>query len=336
MEVVPLFEMPGVGASTGGAREGGRWVSPLRYPGGKVRMAPALGDLFADQTSPILDIEVWVEPFAGGAGAGLWLLDRGLIESFWMCERNHALATLWTTITTRGDALAARVEHLTPSMDDWHWAHEAVQASEDGQDPDPLDLALAAFLLNRLSRSGIVHPRVGPIGGKNQAGRWKIGDRFNGPALAERIRRVAALGDGITVHETDAIGYIEELPGSGVEHEVFLFVDPPYIVEGNGLYTHGMSMDDHARLAAALRACPAPWLLTYDDHPAVLDLYPRERVLEYAIPHTANTRGIGREWAVLSPYLAAPDDLSLLPRGDVSWVREGVWKPAPWPAGLSG
>lgn len=284
-------------------------------------MAPALGHIFDHQISPILDIEVWVEPFAGGAGAGLWLLDRGLVESFWMCERNHALATFWDTATTRGDVLASRVEALAPTMSDWQWAREAVQASEGGQDPDPLDLALAAFLLNRLSRSGIVHPRVGPIGGKHQAGRWKIGDRFNGPALAERIRRVAALGDGIVVHEADAVEYIEGLEGSGVEHEVMLFVDPPYIVEGNGLYAAGMDMEHHRRLASALRSCPAPWLLTYDDHPSVLELYPRERVLAYEIAHTANRQRVDWEWAVLSDHLVTSGEMALLPRGEVSWVR---------------
>src|SRR5690625_5109627 len=55
------------------SRAARRYLSPLRYPGGKARMASALGDLFDRQVS-MLDIEVWIEPFAGGAGAGLTLL----------------------------------------------------------------------------------------------------------------------------------------------------------------------------------------------------------------------------------------------------------------------
>lgn len=53
-----------------------RYLSPLRYPGGKARMAAALARVFAGQHST-MDVEVWMEPFAGGGGAGLHLLDNG-------------------------------------------------------------------------------------------------------------------------------------------------------------------------------------------------------------------------------------------------------------------
>jgi len=36
-----------------------RYVSPLRYPGGKAAMAPWLADMFADQGG-LMDVEVWM------------------------------------------------------------------------------------------------------------------------------------------------------------------------------------------------------------------------------------------------------------------------------------
>lgn len=39
-----------------------RWLRPLRYPGGKGRMASALAEVFQGQFG-LLDVEVWVEPF---------------------------------------------------------------------------------------------------------------------------------------------------------------------------------------------------------------------------------------------------------------------------------
>lgn len=57
-----------------------RWTSPLRYPGGKVRMAPFLAGAFAAQWS-VMDIEIFLEPFAGGLGAGLKLLEQMLSTS---------------------------------------------------------------------------------------------------------------------------------------------------------------------------------------------------------------------------------------------------------------
>lgn len=303
-----------------------RWISPLRYPGGKVRMAQALGDIFLRQVNPVLDIEVWIEPFAGGAGAGLWLRDRGVVSDAWLVERNHALATFWRAVVEDGEAFAGLVAATEVDLSVWRWAREALAASEVNDGPEGAELALAALVVNRCSRSGMVNASAGPIGGKSQLGRWRVDSRWRPEVLARRIRHIHLLG-GIRVIEGDAIECIEELSGSGVEDEVFLFVDPPYVREGNGLYLHGFSIEQHHALAHALRNCPAPWLLTYDDEPLVADvLYPEHRVLEYEIAHTANRQGIGKEYAVLSHLTNVEEDLALLPNGVSRWmpVEDGV------------
>ena len=106
---------------------------------------------------------------------------------------------------------------------------------------------------------------------------------------------------------SDAIAAVTDLTGSGIEDEVFLFVDPPYIREGNRLYANGFTWADHVELAAALNASPAPWVLTYDDEPSVPDtLYPARRVFEFDIPHTANRQRIDREYLVISDAVALP------------------------------
>ena len=52
-----------------------------------------------------------------------------------------------------------------------------------------------------------------------------------------------------------------------------VFADPPYVDARPSLYPRSLTTRDHARLAAALRSLDGPWLATYDDHPAVHDLY---------------------------------------------------------------
>lgn len=64
-----------------------RYLSPLRYRGGKARMARFLGEMFAQQIGA-MDIEVWIEPFAGGAGAGLALLEARAVGEVWLTEKN--------------------------------------------------------------------------------------------------------------------------------------------------------------------------------------------------------------------------------------------------------
>jgi DNA adenine methylase len=294
----------------------------LQYPGGKARMAPFLGGMFAQQVAD-MDVEVWLEPFAGGASAGLALLDADAVSEVWLTEKNPAISAMWRTVLADGEALARRVERTVPDLAVWEHARLVVAAAELGERGlDDLDLGVAALVVNRCSRSGIVTPRVGPIGGKTQDGRWTITSRWNGAALAERIRHLATLRHSIRFTEGDAVEAIAGLDGSGIEDEVLVFVDPPYLREGNRLYANGMTTDDHQRLADALNASPVRWMLTYDDEPAVTDeLYPERRVLAYRIPNTANRQRIATEFAVFSDNLELPPFPELLPGADVTWVR---------------
>ena len=52
-----------------------------------------------------------------------------------------------------------------------------------------------------------------------------------------------------------------------------LYLDPPYYVKGNDLYQHGFTVDDHRRLADALRETEHAWVLSYDDCPEIRRLY---------------------------------------------------------------
>lgn len=299
-----------------------RYLSPLRYPGGKARMAPFLGEMFAQQVAT-MDVEVWLEPFAGGAGAGLSMLEADAVSEVWLTEKNPAIAAMWRTVLDEGKALAARVERTVPDLAMWEHARQVIAAAESGErDLDDIGLGSAALVVNRCSRSGIVAPRAGPIGGKSQDGRWTVASRWNGAGLAERIRHLATLRNSIRFTEGDAIEAITDLDGSGIEDEVLAFVDPPYLREGNRLYANGMSELDHRRLADALNASPARWMLTYDDEPAVAEvLYPQRRVLAYRIPNTANRQRIATEYAVFSDNLVLPPAPELLPGADVAWVH---------------
>lgn len=283
-----------------------RYASPLRYPGGKARMAPWLTDTFDALQWP-MDVEIWLEPFGGGAGAALTALMSGNVPEAWIVEANPALAAFWTTVMEEGPALADRVETTVPTLVLFQEARRKVAASLHGENVDRLELGFAAFVLNRCSGSGMILPNVGPIGGKTQSGQDMIGARFNAPALAERIREVHSLGDRFKVFAGDGTTFLEDLPGSGIQDEVFCFVDPPYIGVGNDLYAIGMDADLHQRLANGLNKVTSPWLLTYDANPQIPLLYPSRDVIEFDIPHTAGRSRVGTEYLVLGPGMGQPE-----------------------------
>lgn len=291
--------------STQDATTAGRYLSPLRYPGGKATIAQHLGDVYLAQDGH-MPIEIWIEPFAGGAGAALDLLTRDVVDEAWLIDAHPALAAFWGTVIDDGERLAAVVAATVPTMQLWEQSREVLEAGDVGT----FDLAYAAFVINRCSRSGIVAPRSGPMGGRHQTGRYTIASRFNGPPLADRILHVHSLRSRLRVHHGDGIGYIEQLNDSGIVDEVVLFVDPPYIREGNRLYANGLDPAAHQRLSAALHATEARWLLTYDNHCDVQDvLYPDHRVVPFNIRNTANRARLATELAVLSNNLQVDESV---------------------------
>lgn len=282
-------------------------------------MAPWLERVFDLQVG-MLDVEVWLEPFAGGAGAALTLLDRDVVGEAWIVDANPGIHAFWATVTTDGEALAARVKRTRPTMALYDACRDVLaHPAEVGT----AELGYAAFIVNRCSRSGIVALTSGPMGGRQGAGKWAIDGRFTAEALAERIRHVSSLSGRLRVFHGDGIAFLEDLDGSaGVESEILAFVDPPYVREGNRLYANGMTAADHQRLADALNGCAARWILTYDDEPVIPEtLYPERRVLAYDIRNTANRARVAREYAVFSDDLILPAGLDPLSYGGSTWVR---------------
>lgn len=239
-----------------------RYLSPLRYPGGKARMAGAVRAWINSQPDTPACL---VEPFAGGAGVSLALLADDTIATAHLGDLNPGLVAFWRTITTSQGARAMcdLIEDTPVTIDQWHHCREAYTAGAG----DDLTLGFATFFLNRTNRSGILGAR--PIGGLAQTGRWKIDARYNRPALIARIQAVATMGERITVSLADATDTIRATTSGQA-----LFVDPPYTGTGTGrLYDRDLGVDGHARLAHTLSRARVPWLLTYDASPRIARLY---------------------------------------------------------------
>ena len=146
-------------------------ASPLRYPGGK----SALAGFFADIIKQLrLRSTTYVEPYAGGAGAGIVLLQRGLVRKVVINDIDPAVYCFWKSVTEQPDRFASQVVDATLDVDEWR-RQQAIYRQAD--ETDPLALGFAFFYLNRTNRSGILN--AGPIGGVNQNGTYKIDARYN-------------------------------------------------------------------------------------------------------------------------------------------------------------
>lgn len=117
--------------------------------------------------------------------------------------------------------------------------------------------------MNRCNRSGVL-TGAGPIGGLAQKGRWKLDARFNREALARRIRELSKKRDRIFLHGVDAIKFLKcSLPTGSARRNVFVYLDPPYVNNGQRLYLNAYKPDDHAGIYRYLRMQKIlPWLMS--------------------------------------------------------------------------
>lgn len=288
-----------------------RFYSPLRYPGGKARIAPFAAELLAvQQRRP----RRYAEPFAGGAGSALTLLAGEHVDIIHINDLNPGIAAFWRCVFNQTKRFARLVENAEVSLDAWHAARDIYLNPKRYND---IDLGFATFFLNRCNRSGILTAR--PIGGLEQTGQWKIDARFNRADLIARINYIGSYRRRVQLTELDAREFLTTL--SPHRKEVLVYVDPPYLGQGDDLYLDKLCADDHRELAAQLRKSPLKWFLTYDADDRVTDeLYVDLRCAEFDIKHTAQVNHIGSEFVVFSDNLEVPEDLQVLSTAKGRWL----------------
>ena len=276
-----------------------QFQTPLRYPGGKGRLSQYIADVMAQNRLVGGD---YVEPYAGGAGVAITLLRLEYARHIHINDLNRAVHAFWWASLHRTEDLCKRIRTTRVTMREWH-RQRAVQALAD---PEPLDLAFSTFFLNRTNRSGIV--LGGVIGGKEQAGEWKLDARFNKPDLIDRIERIGRLSRRINLYNLDAAKMITEILPD-VPRRSLVYLDPPYYVKGAGLYEHHYQHDDHAQIARTVESIKQPWLVTYDNVPQIRMLYGQHRQEIFGLRYSAQSRYEGSEVMIFSPGLITPDEV---------------------------
>ncbi len=293
-----------------------RYLSPLRYPGGKGRLAPYIASI-ARQQRP--RPTAYAEPFAGGAGAALRLLFDEEVDTIHLNDLDAGIAALWRAIVGHTTDFAQLIRTHPVTVEAWHEARSIYESPRGRSD---VELGFATFFLNRCNRSGILTAR--PIGGLEQQGNWKIDARFNREPLAQRVEQLGRYRRRIKVTQLDARTFLDDLASRDDADRLLVYVDPPYLGQGDDLYLDALTLDDHSELAQQLKESPLKWFLTYDADVRVTDdLYSGLRCVEFDIAHTAQRQHVGSEYAVFSDALVVPEG-GLMRRGSTRAVASGT------------
>lgn len=260
-------------------RFSGYFASPLRYPGGKGRLGPWLASVVERNG---LKGGWYVEPYAGGAGAALYLLLQNYVEHIVINDADPLIHAFWQSVVHNTNAFVEMILE-TPVTIESRARCQAIVANP--ADASQLELGFAAFLLNRTSRSGIL--TGGVIGGKAQSGAYKLDARYQRDDLIARVRAIGALRERISVVGMDALDMlVHTSPGFPVK--TLIYMDPPYYVKGSQLYLHHYLRGDHEAIAHYASLVEHPLLITYDNCPEVRELYGDMKATEFSLQYSTH------------------------------------------------
>jgi DNA adenine methylase len=280
--------------------------TPLRYPGGKSRLARFFSFLL--RHNGISDC-TYVEPFAGGAGAAINLLRKEYVRVLYLNDIDPSIYAFWDAVLHHTEDLCRLVAEVPLTMEEWQRHHDIVNFPGSSS---PVELGFAVLFMNRTNRSGII--KGGVIGGQRQTGKWKIDARFNRAGLIEKINRIGAYRHRIHIFCMDARDFLTDVIAKRRE-PIFVYLDPPYYDKGRALYENHYGHDDHATLAKTLEALyDLPWVVSYDNVPPIFKFYEGCPHLSYGIKYSAADRYEGKEIMFFGPMIKQPifeDPLSI-------------------------
>jgi DNA adenine methylase len=279
-----------------------RQLSPFRYPGGKTWLVPEVRKWLKARHG---EGSIFIEPFAGGAMAGLTTAAEGLCKRVVLGEIDEDVAAVWHVIF-----------HAPRS--DVDWLCRQIRAFEvnlakvkEVLDTHPSSVRTRAFrtiVKNRVQRGGIMAPGAGLVK-EGEAGKG-LRSRWYPDTLAKRIEALFQLRGKITFEEKDAFEMIRVFAQNP---NARFFVDPPYTAggkrAGSRLYSHNDV--DHEALFGLLASVQGAVMLTYDDAPEVRAMAARRGFHVEAIPMKNTHHEVIRELLI---FKSANVAVALTPR----------------------
>jgi len=199
---------------------------------------------------------VYVEVF-GGAAALLLAKQPSLIEVY--NDLDSSLVNLFTVVRDQRQKFEERLKWLPYSRELYSRFTKDLDA---GRITDPVERAVAFCYCMRAAFSG--------RWGAGWAYSKKTGDRAR--AWANFTHNIDWIADRLRKVHIDHLDYKRCIKNWDTP-DTFFFLDPPYPETHQARTVIPFQEQDHKNLAKILHRVKGKWLLTYNDHPLVRQLY---------------------------------------------------------------
>lgn len=220
-------------------------TSPLRYPGGKARFTNFIWEAICSSGE---EAKIFVEPFCGGAGAAIALLESGKVNRIALNDYDPLVSNFWKVIFGKSQRpkqdfywLIDKINTTPVTIEEWR--------RQKNIKPDTIRTAAwKCLFLNRTSFNGIIH-KAGPIGGWEQKNR-ALDVRFNRAKLTKRLTELYDLREQVV--RVDSLNwkrfcsYFKQTSGA------YLYLDPPYYHRAEQLYGYLFNEQAHRHASISL------------------------------------------------------------------------------------
>jgi DNA adenine methylase len=267
----------------------------IRYPGSKSKLCKPIIDAMPEEI--VLDIwshkHAWEyrEPFFGSGAIGFRIMDSLSTKcKVWLNDRDYWLVCLWKAVKESHEELIKQVKSFKPTAEKFFEYKQ-----QDGEiNVDPLVAGFRKLAIHQMSVSGFGVMSGTCLGGRDQKNaQYPVDCRWNPIRLVDHInnrhRQMKRFGSSLKITCKDFSDVL-----AGAPKRCFIYMDPPYVEKGEMLYKHGMNETEHKRLAEATKRLKCRWMLSYDDHPLVRELYHGNEIKELAVTYSNATNAVGR------------------------------------------
>ena len=273
--------------------------SPLRYPGGKKKLAAFIAKICMDNNVN----GHYVEPYAGGSSVAIFLLLEGFVDRITINDKDRSIYAFWHSVLNNTKELCRRIQECEITHENW-LAQKAIQ--DNKKKAKLIDLGFSTLFMNRTNRSGIINGGI--IGGVDQEGDYKMDCRFNKSEIITRIQRIAKFKSRIRLYKKDAIQLIEKIQNEAENENIIFYFDPPYYLKASTLYLNHYKDADHREVSERIQEIRGlRWIVSYDNVPEIQELYEGRPRKEYSFSHTAYETRVGNEILFFSDNLITPD-----------------------------
>lgn len=279
------------------------FYSPLRYPGGKGKLEPFM-EFMIKKLGHLGG--TYIEPFAGGAGIALELLDKGIVNEIVINDYDKGIYSFWKAILTETDRFIQDIRYTPLTMAEWNRQRNITINMNNRYS---YELGFATFYMNRTNRSGII--KGGVIGGVEQSGKWKMDARFNREELIKRIERIVSKKTQIHLYNKDIESFIAHyIPR--YQNNSLTYFDPPYYNKGEELYLNFFRDNDHKRIEKIIQTkLQSDWIITYDDSPHIAKIYSGYEIKRFDLNYSAGKKRKASEIIVFKNIKMVPTDMEL-------------------------